>query len=358
MKDCRAVSDELMKELKNGGFKEFVEFVKRKEKELVFCFRGNSNPKHVAIYLKNHYVWKLSIAQNKELRVTISFNHARFTKKWKKILKELYDYGFNISCDDKTPENQKEINNKLSLEELEEFFEKEHKSQDGYLTVTRKSFDKDFVKKTYKLLKKIIKDHFNSRLKTDYFKVEHSKKDSSIENVESIHQNKIEKERQHEIYLNNKNTKNGLFIYDLEFTQPNAKALGLKKNQPDMLAIRFENGKPKTLVLIEVKCTKEAMGGKSGLKEHTEKMNEYIYSKNKVIDNRREEATKIFEQYNRLGLRNAPKIGDIKNIPIEIGIILTDGAIAEYEKSVYSKEYEKQGYNIKEKLGEYLYIGK
>ena len=350
MRDCRAVSKELMDELKDGGFKDFIEYVKKNKNDLVLCFRGNSTPKYVAIYYKNHYVWKLSITKNKELKVTISFNHARYTNNWKEELKKLYEnYNFNSVCTkNKLKEKynlQKEeffTGNKLNLEGLTEAFKKGLDSSDGYLTVTKKSYDKDFVEGSGKILRHIIDDHFTDKFDRDEFK--------GIDNV--IHPNKIEKKRQHDLYLKNDNSKDGLFIYDLEFTQPKAKELRLQKNQPDMLGIRFEKGKPKTLAIIEVKCTKAVMDGKSGLNEHLEKMKEYI-EKKEISENRRKEVVEIMNQYNNLNLRNAPQIEefDIKSIPFELGIFLTDDAIEEYEKKNYSSfNKHKPQYDEKNKI--------
>ena len=239
MRDCRAIPENLLNELKdNGGFSEFLKFVKKHEDKLAICFRGNSSPKYVGIYYKNHYVWKLSITQNKELKVTISFNHARYTEEWREILKSLYDnYNFRIVCPSDKLKDSYDISdnfftedNKLKLEGLIKAFEKGLKCQDGYLTVTQKKYNYDFVEGTFELLEKIIDDHFNTELTKDEFK----------NNPNAIHPEKLEKKRQHEIFLKNQNSNNGLFIYDLEFTQPNAKKIGLEKNQPDMLAIRFE----------------------------------------------------------------------------------------------------------------------
>lgn len=326
--DCRAVTDDLMNKLKDGGFKAFVEFVRKTEREnlgfkLILCFRGNSSPGNVVIYYNNHMVWKLNISQEKKLKVTISFNHARYTKEWEVKLKELYEkYDFSI--------NKRGIE-KLSLEDL--ILELKNGS-DGYLTVTRDSFDKNFVEGSFDILKSIIDDFFDKELEYDYFKGE-----------KGTNRFYLEKMRQHELYLDYNDTNNGLFIYDLEFAQKKNKDIPENDNQPDMFGIRFKNGKPEKLVLIEVKCKETSMKNTSGLKEHTDKMEKYINNKI-AIKNRIEEANKILQQYNTLQLRNVQPINIPENIPIEIRIILTDGAIEYFDKNNYSELYIERGYKV------------
>lgn len=326
--DCRAVSNELMYELEKGGFKEFVEFVRKTEKEnlgyrLVLCFRGNSSPSNVVIYYHNHMVWKLNKSQGKKLKVTISFNHARYTKDWESKLNELYEkYNFSLN---------KKGKGKLKLKDIVSEIKN---GSNGYLTVTSDSFDKNFVEGSFYILKTIIDDFFGKEHEYDYFK-----------GAKGQNRFYLEKMRQHELYLNYNNTNNGLFIYDLEFAQKKNKDIPENDNQPDMVGIRFKNGKPEKLVLIEVKCKKTSMENKSGLEEHTGKMEKYI--KNEIaIKNRIEEANKILQQYSILQLRKVQTIKIPENIPIEIRIILTDEAIEYFDKNNYLKLYIEKNYKV------------
>lgn len=304
--DNRAVSEDLMNELINGGFKEFVNFVRQSEKpnskcKLALCFRGNDNPDSVIIYYNNHMVWKLNIEKNGLLAVTISYNHARYSRDWKEKLDILCSNRFGFKGK-KEPED----------------------GSIGYLKATGNIFSKSFVEDSFEILKPIIDDFFNTSLKFDYFKGENVK----------IHRNYIEKIRQQELYMEFNNLDNGLFVYDLEFAQKSVKGVSLNNNQPDMLGIRFKNGKPEKRVFIEVKSTEAAVkDSKSGLKKHLIGMEEYI--KDEVaISNRIKEAYQILEQYKELNLRNVTNVNanmfDTK-LPIEIRFILTDEA-AEYFK--------------------------
>ena len=97
--DSRAISNELMNELTEGGFKEFLRLVQEDEKNdnnLALCFRGNDNPSSVVIYYNNHMVWKLNMQKKGLLSVTISFNHARYSKDWQEKLKELCSDKYNF----------------------------------------------------------------------------------------------------------------------------------------------------------------------------------------------------------------------------------------------------------------------
>lgn len=305
MSDCRAVSNNLMNELVNGGFSEFVNLVRESEKlsledRLILCFRGNSNPQNVVIYYKNHMVWKLSISRQKLLSVTISFNHARYSKDWKEklnILKNIYN--FNGSS--------------------------------GYLKATSNYFNKDFVNGTFCILKNIIEDFFNTDLQYDYFK-----------NKAVKHKDYLEKKKQHELYLKYNNCNDGLFIYDLEFAQKKAKYIDNNKNQPDMLGIRFANGVPKSLVLLEVKSKSSAMTNpKSGFNKHLEGMENYI-NNTTLMSNRFVEAQKIINQYKDLRLRNVNRYVNFNSLPVEIRFILTDEALDYF---INSKNREKNSVN-------------
>lgn len=306
--DSRAISNELMNELTEGGLKEFLRFVQEDEKNdnnLALCFRGNDNPSSVVIYYNNHMVWKLNMQKKGSLSVTISFNHARYSKDWQEKLKEL--------CSDYNFKGKQELKN----------------GNIGYLKAKGTNFSKNFVKGSFEILKPLIDDFFNTDLKFDYFK-----------NKESYHKNYIEKVRQQELYKEFDNLQNGLFVYDLEFAQKRLSGVSSNKNQPDMLGIRFKNGKPEKIVFIEVKSTELAVkDSKSGLKKHLEGMEKYI-KEELVINNRIEDAYKILNQYNKLQLRKVSNVDKsmYNKLPIEIRFVLTDDAAKYVMKN---KEYWK-----------------
>lgn len=318
--DCRAINEDLMKALSTGGFKEFVNFVKKTEKEdlgykLALCFRGNDNPDSVVIYYNNHMLWKLFINKESKLSVKISFNHARYTINWKEKYETL--------CSDKYNFKKKKI------DENEEIYI-------GELTAISDNFDKEFVEGTFSIMKPLMDDFFNTQLKYDYFK-----------NKQGNHKDYLEKKRQQELYIECNNLNNGLFIYDLEFAQPQTANTNKSNNQPDMLGIRFKDKKPEKLVLIEVKSKESAMRNDSGLIKHINGMESYLEDEN-AINNRILEANEILQQYKELGLRNIKQDFNFSNLPIEIRVILTDEA-AEYfirNKNYFEKRKNGDSSNL------------
>ena len=150
--------------------------------------------------------------------------------------------------------------------------------------------------------------------------------------------------RQQELYKEFDNLQNGLFVYDLEFAQKSISGVSSNKNQPDMLGIRFKNGKPEKIVFIEVKSTESAVkDSKSGLKKHLEGMEKYI-KEELAINNRIEDVYKILSQYNKLQLRKVSNVDKYmyNKLPIEIRFVLTDDA-AKYV--IRNKEYWKKRKN-------------
>ena len=344
IKDSRAINENLLNQLQNGGFKEFTEFVREKENsedKLALCFRGNSNPQSVVIYYNNHCVWELYINKKGQLSVKISYNHARYSEDWEKKYKILCNkYHFN----EKEKIND---NGEVDIRELTVSIPKNNK------------FSKEFVRGTFDIILPIIKDFFNKNLDHDYFK-----------NKQVKHKLYLEKIRQQELYLRYNNLSNGIFVYDLEFAQRTVKNIQKNNNQPDMLGIEFKNQKPEKLLLIEVKSNKTALPGSSGITEHITKMEKYASDKI-AINNRMIEANEILEQYKKLELRNIKQKYEFSKLPIEILVILTDGAAEQFiknknycekikngdKKSLY-KNFISKGYtvDVNEKLKEiYIY---
>ena len=150
----------------------------------------------------------------------------------------------------------------------------------------------------------------------------------------------VEKIKQQELFSKVLNGKGEYYAYDLEFAQKHNST----GNQPDMLAIKSENGKNK-LCLIEVKSKEEACRKEgSGVIAHLDGMVKYIdaiIEGQAVIDNRKIEAHKIIESYKRLGIHSS-KI-DLSKNPIngiEIMFIFTDTHIDSEYKYDISKNSE------------------
>lgn len=303
---------EMMKALKEGGcLHSFVELVKDKE-ELELCFRGNTG-KQCSIYYNNHEFFKISLV-NHQPRLSFNMNHARYWHEldarngFIKQKKELNHYGLIW----KESDDQK---NRWVI-------------SDGRL------YTRDDLEALYKIRKKMMKSYFSideNDLNDVFVKERRAKITDKL---------KVEKKEQQKIMSNNTNCKNGYYVYDMEYAQPfKSKKVreiyknitgDTKQNKPDLLAIRFEEGKPKALVFIELKSTEAAMKGKSGAISHMIGMRNYVEnSLNKeFIDNRKKEAYGMMLSYQQLGIHNCNchiVKEDFENISeIELLLVLTD----------------------------------
>ena len=291
MIDNRCVSEAFWKELQEGGaLYSFWVMVSDKCNGLQLRFRGNAKPyETITIYYNNHIVWKIS-KQKRSYKVEVSANHAKGEDK-AGLLRELADAPlcFNI----------------LS------------KSAQDNPFVNRTSFDDFFVNKTYSLMIAAIKKYFGE--------------DSDKEKY-------IEKKRQQEIFEALTDSENGLYAYDLEFAQSyetrKEKEAAGKQNEPDVLAIKYKNGEPVSLVLIEVKSTRIACEDQnSGIIPHIEGM--YKYMNGPYMQNRKQEAHDIISAYKELKLHNPPSTvpEPAKIKAYEMMMILTDEAVTYYKEN-------------------------
>lgn len=311
MEDSRAIGKELLSKYRdeNGVFYPFHQFVKNHQHQLAVCFRGNGTPAKISIYYNNHIVWNL-YEEGGEEKISISFNHARYCKDWEEKLEALGKLGFRI-CDSK--------GNRLSPEKSDSI---------GYLVCkcSSKEYEKDgigFVIKSYDIIMSCMNKFFKPKEKEDmdYFK---GKKIARMEYY-------TEKRWQQWLFNTLKYTNNGLFAYDLEFSQPGG-TQEKETNEPDMLALRYENGKPKAIVLVEVKSLSSACEPKKNKKgrrgsdiyEHLRSMKKYASSDH--IISRRKEVHDILNAYKELGIyvKKEQIIPEKDNtLPVECMLIMT-----------------------------------
>lgn len=196
-------------------------------------------------------------------------------------------------------------------------------------------------------------DSFDPDKTKDYFKNAVSKDvENGGESTRTKRKDKwLEKIRQQQLFCRMKSTQNGYFVFDMEFSQRSMSGKEKYKNEPDMLAVRFdENGKPCTYVFVEVKCTEGAYKGKSGFKQHLDAMEKYP---EKYMQARYREAALIISHYKELGLYQLPQNieeEDYMKLPVEILFIFTDEAVSVFEKDTeLRKRYEpKEPENMEE----------
>lgn len=321
-KDSRDISSTLMEEFIVGAFFEFYKFAKD-NKKLVICFRGNGNPETVTIYRFNHMVWELYIDTEGNYCVRINYNHARYVSDLLqedgtlKYIDKLEKIGFKTS-------EMKVIKNSPKF--------------DYFVCAKQDTYSKDFVEQTYKIIvEDFMKSYYDPRIGDDSFR-----KIKGLPPVDRKAYPKhpyIEKRWQQSIFNKFQSfSKDGVFVYDLEFSQKFPSDTIKKKleryiNEPDMLGVRFNDGKIVSFLLIEVKSGETACSrsSSSGIPKHLEKMLEY--SKFDIImQNRFADAEKILKRYQVMGkIPSDIEIAVPQDINIERILILTDYKIEEGE---------------------------
>ena len=297
-----------------------LKFIKLNGK-LHLCFRGNSTPPVVIVYYNNHVVLRISYLRGglhkRDYKIEVSANHAKNEEKITLLNKLRDEYKFEIPKDLNTVEDI----NKIS-------YPYRYINPDEKLTDT-------FFASLCELMIKIMDKYFGE------------------DNAKS---NYVEKKRQHELFTALTNVQNCYYVYDLEFSQKyesqdardeDIKNQNVVLNHPDMLGIRYDNGVPKALALIEVKSTKSACNNKkTGLDKHINGMKAYINSTH--MEDRKNEASNIIRHYKKLDIRKTPKyIPDFTKLVVnyEIVVILTDEAIKYYED-----KYIKKGISLNDDI--------
>ncbi len=308
----------------DGLFYCFTKLVKNKDNGLELLFRGNSGDNGQAvIYYRNNVVFRLSVS-SRSAKITINYDHLRYTKEWPKMIKKYEKYGF-------PHKNEKNIkpNKYYGIGYVNALIPREK---------AKEIIDDNYVKGLFDISKEVMKDYFShdkSKLK-DWFR------DSVNEGPTGrAKPDYLEKENQQAYFSENSNVKNGLFIYDLEYkeafentTEKNIsmKSKGREKmNKPDCLGIRFDkDGNPINFVFVEIKSNKNAEIGESGTEEHLDGMMDDL-TDSSFVQMRIKEAEQIIHDYQKIGLKGLSKetvIPDFnpKRITPEIVIVYTDNA--------------------------------
>ncbi len=361
MEDHRYVSDDLLKAFCSGGLSEFRKFIleknkniRKKHEKLAVLLRGNSDT--IIVYQNNHKIWELSVDKGKNCRVSFDFNHARFSDGWEGMLDELiHDWKFCLP----TPRTTTEV-----LPTDKRIRIKRNSRNDviggsiGTIKCTKKEFDKDLVKRSYEIITGFVTDFFKSQ-NTDLFR-EAVREDPTykmqLKDVEGTGKGVlVEKRWQQRLLFHFDNMQNGYYAYDLEFSQKFPDSDYVKKyakengdryamvdakeikkklgtNEPDILAIRYENAIPQSLVFIEVKSTYGACDGDAGIAKHMKGMANY--GKQPIfMNNRRKDAYRSLVQYQTLG--SIPEGINIEpidnNLPIEKVVLLTNSHVPKVE---------------------------
>jgi len=286
-----------------GPFYQFIRLVQNHPEELAVCLRGNSQ-NAVIIYYKNHVLFHITSTG----RVKFNFDHARYTRNWREYVRSLSHFSFDGL--ERAPKG-------------DEF------GSVGYITMPAEyaaALTLADLEELYGRFAPLIRDF-------------------------SREKELVEKSVQQQLYLANKKGKGGYYFYDLEFSQPYAKALGCR-SQPDMLAIHLDtSGKPDRLAFVEVKSRPASLRGSSGLKAHIQGMEAYL-RRERLMRVRCRDACEILNQYIDLGLLKAPYFQkeDFAQLTREILLIFTengtDGTLVALEQGGYRKYMEEKGYGL------------
>ncbi|WP_026489114.1 hypothetical protein [Butyrivibrio sp. XBB1001] len=369
MPDHRSISDPLKTAFVSGGLFEFRKYVlgknhdtSDKHKRIAILLRGNNN--RIILYKYNHKISELSAReiQGKVIcTVKFDFNHARYTDDWYKKWCTLENLGFSIG-ESKTAEYlpqelTEKATNGLIAKKLIKVTRNKHSvvngGEIGTISCSRERFDDKFVEKCLGIFEELVEDFFASAT-MDYFREAVSLKYPEAKNISGNAASVfVEKRWQQRLLFHFNNLQDGYYAYDLEFAQKfpdkdfvdklarklendeykKVKAADIKAalgtNEPDMLAIRYEGGNPKALVLIEVKSTEIACMGDSSVEKHMQGMAEYA-KQSIFISKRVTDAYESLKQYKEMGIiESGVEIKGLpENPPVEKVLLLTNSNIS------------------------------
>ncbi len=284
----RTISDHFVADLKSGILSNVLQTALNRN--CLLCIRDN----YVNLYHKGHNLFKIEPTKRPDgYRLIFNFNHARFTQNHELIRSNLEQAG----CEVKDTQNGK--------------------GRTLVLKITRKTVPSLCkIEQIITTLQQLIDDFFDETKLVDFFKEENSttrKKES-----------KLEKQRQHEIMLANRNLENGYFVYDMEFAQSRDSIEDDPMGRFDLLALRSEKGKPQALVFIELKSTLEACALNSGVDKHKADLRNYL--SNLLSIHRITEMGSILNTLKELAIIQDLIPTDYSNIQKEILFAFTDEA--------------------------------
>ena len=357
--DHRSIDEDFLNDLCNDDGRIHCFLVKVREineeaiheEKLIICFRGN----RITIYKNNHILWEISRTKDGKYAIEINFDHARYCTDWKTILDELRSskYGFEVKLSDEARKKVVDLRSGMRPVYRKDSEEVTGGSI-GVIRVEKDYYSKEFVDGTYIIFSKLISDFMKEGKDQFRIKMKELANDSQkgIKMAEDILDRGstpyIEKRWQQRLfnYFKDKKAKSPwIFVYDLEFSQryPNEDIKKkLEANEPDMMAIRFDNeGKAEKLLFIEVKskytscCSlktnKETneLEHKSDLWSHVKGMKSYCdmpyFIRSRIVD-----AYQILKQYYDLKLYPELKMDSIESVQcltendIERVILLTN----------------------------------
>ena len=265
----RQLNENFLKALMDGNLKYLISKIKE-DPALVLCLRGGLKPEYINIYYRGHSLFNIRQSKNdpnSKYTITFNFNHARYTNNWADHLETLGALGYKLH----------EKNNKnnvffpfLKCEDETQTKKIKNPCRNEIKFTTDKPINENFWTNSILTIKKIIDDFYDPNLKIDYFTKENS---ADFPNPADYTKTKkdpfIEKQDQQRIMFSNYLFKTEYFVFDMEYDEARSSNDENKSGRFDFLAIRKLGESNKYhLVFIELKSTKGACSGPSGLQKH------------------------------------------------------------------------------------------
>lgn len=286
----RMIHEDFVNELQCGILSDIIDLVNGYQDDqgqpvLYMAFRGS----YINIYFHSHVVFHISRKDNgNRYRISFDFNHARFSPEYKEDLKTLQEYGWRLPAgrteiikNDAIKGTKSSGNNQISLD------------------ICRKETQtSDYLRESCQILLRLMRDFFDVSKTRDYFTIPEKE----------ICVNYAEKDRQQKIAMANRFCRSGLYIYDIEYRDPEKCQT---KGRYDMLAVQIDSdGVARSLLFLELKTNGKSCEGASGVDDHRCDMKEYLARKD-LIDQRIQDCRNIFAAYHRLGiLEDEIRFGD------------------------------------------------
>ncbi len=272
------------------------------KKSVALCFRGDFS----TLYYRSHQLLRIRNSAS-GLIGEFDFRHARFTKNYREILDRLSEMGVDISnFSDADTEKGKSTSRR-------------------YVRFPLIGFGEEKLKEVLGIYKGLIDDFLDPN-KTEY----------AFDRKEwHLKSHNIEKDRQQQLYAAYF-LHEDLVYYDIEYTEPHANEKDVS-GRVDLLGLKAEEDGSYTLILAELKSTKHALKGESGVEDHEENYKKYLDNPGaeERLKARKEEACATVALLCELFEKPYPKNLTPENIKHEqIKFVFSDAAVEDGKKFV------------------------
>ncbi len=274
------------------GRDHLIDFIRKnadkRERSVALCFRGNA----ATLYYRCHQLLRIRDSVG-GLVGEFDFRHARFTQNYREILGEM----------------KEELHVDISrFSDLPSWRDR------NFVTLPLEGATGPQLERLLAIYRALIDDFLDPEKTCHAFDEPKTKRKKALG---------VEKDRQQEVYAARFLQEN-FFYYDLEFSQREAAKNGVH-GRFDLLGLRRE-GNFYTLLLTELKCTREALRGRSGIEEHERDYVRYLQSP--LIETRKREASEAARLLFGIFQRPIPKGLTPENIKeVKVRFVFSDDVI-------------------------------